>query len=73
MDPSKIKMISKDFGKAQEIALSLTSEGYHIDRYASLYDEIIFLLHHKNGNRMRVVAKSGKTYLIKNGKIIKIV
>lgn len=71
MEASKI--ISKDFGKAQEIALSLTSEGYHIDRYASLYDEIIFLLHHKNGNRMRVVAKSGKTYLFKNGKIVKIV
>ena len=50
-----------------------TQEGYHIDRYSSLYDEIIFLLHHKNGNRMRVVAKSGKTYLIKNGKIVKIV
>lgn len=66
-------MISKDFGKAQEIALSLTSEGYHIDRFASLYDEVIFLLHHKNGNRMRVVAKRGKTYLFKNGRIVKIV
>lgn len=66
-------MISKDFGKAQEIALSLTSEGYHIDRFASLYDEVIFLLHHDNGNRMRVVTKSGKTYLCKNGKIVKIV
>lgn len=66
-------MISKDFGKAQEIALSLTSEGYHIDRFVSLYDEMIFLLHHKNGNRMRVVTKSGKTYLVKNGKIVKIV
>lgn len=66
-------MISKDFGKAQEIALSLTSEGYHIDRFASLYDEVIFLLHHDNGNRMRVVTKSGKTYVCKNGKIVKIV
>lgn len=66
-------MISRDFRKAQEIALSLTSEGYHIDRFASLYDEVIFLLHHDNGNHIRVVTKNGKTYLCKNGKIVKIV